>query len=122
MASLGMFFNFLWAMALVVGLAYLAARILKKIGFGRTSPSHYLQQIDYLPLGPKRGVAIMQIVDRTVCLGVTDTAITVLMELDPEAVKTQAATSPPVSAPEIRLSQFAEELWRHLRKDGGQST
>ncbi len=120
MGSVGLFLNFLWAMLLVVGLAYVAARMLKKIGIGKTSPSHYLEQIDYLPLGPKRGIAIVQVVDKTVAVGVTDSQITVLLELDPKAVTERAASTPGLGSREpVTLSQFAEEMRKRLFRNGG---
>ncbi len=110
MGSVGLFLNFLWAMLLVVALAYVAARMLKKIGIGKTSPSHYLEQIDYLPLGPKRGIAIVQIVDKTVCIGVTDTQISLLMELDPHVITERAQETASFGHQPATLSQFAEEM------------
>ncbi|MCY0899153.1 MAG: flagellar biosynthetic protein FliO [Firmicutes bacterium] len=119
MASVGLFLNFVWAMLLVVGLAYVAVRLLKRMGFGRTSPSRYLNQIDYLPLGPKRGIALVQVVDRTLALGVTDEQISVLLEVSPEAMAERAAGSwladdagPP------SVSQFAEEILRRIKREG----
>ncbi|MCY0878390.1 MAG: flagellar biosynthetic protein FliO [Firmicutes bacterium] len=121
MASVGLFLNFVWAMLLVVALAYVAVRLLKRIGFGRTSPSRYLSQIDYLPLGPKRGIALVQVVDRTVALGVTDEGISLLLEISPEAMAeraTSAWTEPSVAAP--TMSQFAEEIFRRLKGEDGE--
>lgn len=120
MPSVGLFLNFLWAMLLVLGLAYVAARMLKKIGFGKSSPSRFLNQIDYLPLGPKRGVALVQVADKTVALGVTDQSISLIMEISPEALA-ERATLPldGVNGPPS-LSQFAEEMMRRLKRDGRQ--
>lgn len=116
MGSLGLILRFLWAMALVLGLAYVAARMLKRIGFGRVSPSRYLNQIDYLPLGPKRGVALVQIVDRTVALGVTDQSISLLMEID-QAVMAHRALETETVPPDT-LSAFRDEVIKRLRRDG----
>ncbi len=119
MGSAGLFLNFLWAMLVVLGLAYVAARMLKKIGIGKTSPSHYLEQIDYLALGPKRGIAIVQVVDKTVAVGVTDNQITVLLELDPKAVTERATNTPGLGRDPLTLSQFAEEMRKRLFRNGG---
>lgn len=119
MGSVGLFLNFLWAMLLVVALAYVAARMLKKIGIGKTSASHYLEQIDYLPLGPKRGIAIVQVVDKTVCLGITDERITLLMELDSTAVTQKAREASPLGHEAATLSQFAEEMRKRFFPSGG---
>ncbi|AEJ40543.1 hypothetical protein TPY_2383 [Sulfobacillus acidophilus TPY] len=115
--GIGIFFRFLWAMVLVVGLAYGAARMLKKIGFGRTSPSRYLTQIDYLPLGPKRGVALVQIVDRTVALGVTDESVSLLMDIDPQAMAERAPMTLEAADGGVSFSQFTEELVKRLRRE-----
>lgn len=91
---------------------------MRRIGFGRHSPSHYIQQLDFLALGPKRGVALLQVVDKTLCVGVTDSHIDLLCELDPETVKAGA----PAWENETTITsgrQFAEEVWQRLsrRKD-----
>lgn len=119
MGSAGLFLNFLWAMLLVVALAYVAARMLKKIGIGKTSAAHYLEQIDYLPLGPKRGIAIVQVVDKTVCLGVTDQSITLLMELDSTSVTQKARETGALSHEPVTLSQFADEMRKRFFPSGG---
>lgn len=118
MGSASLLFRFFWAMLLVVALAYVAARMLKKIGLGRTSPSRYLNQIDYLPLGPKRGVALVQIVDRTVALGVTDQGVSLLMEVNPEAMGERAASIQQQTGGAPSISQFAEEMMKRFRRDG----
>lgn len=99
-------------MALVVALAYFAARLLKKVGWGRMSQAQYLQQIDYLPLGPKRGIALVQIADKTVALGITDQHISLLLEVNEKALTHQAKGAHAMA--ENGLSQFAEELWRKI--------
>lgn len=117
MTGVGLFFNFLFAMTIVLSLTYVAARMLKKIGFGRTSPSRYLEQIDYLALGPKRGIALVQIVDRTVALGVTDNQISLLLELDPARVAERAPGPEAVSFYENpKISQFKNELLKRFRR------
>ena len=118
-SSVGLFLRFLWAMLLVLALAYVAARMLKKIGFGKTSASRYLNQIDYLSLGPKRGIALVQVVDRTVALGVTDQSISLLMEIAPEAMAERATAPLEGGGPTPpTLSQFAEEMMKRLKRDG----
>lgn len=120
MSSVGLFLRFLWAMLLVLALAYVAVRMLKKIGFGKSSPSRYINQIDYLSMGPKRGIALVQVVDRTVVLGVTDNGISLLMEVEPGAMAERAsAVADPMASPPS-ISQFAEEMIKRLRRDGKQ--
>jgi flagellar protein FliO/FliZ len=104
-------------MALVLALAWVAARTLKRIGFGKASPSRFLNQIDYLSLGPKRGVALVQVVDKTVALGVTDQSVTFLMEIKPEAMAERATEGIDNIVAPASLSQFAEEMIRRLKRD-----
>ncbi len=118
MGSVTLIVRFILAMLFVVALAFVAARMLKRIGFGKSSPSRYLNQIDYLPMGPKRGVALVQVVDKTVALGITDQTVTFLMEVTPEAMAERASDileGPSGSPPS--LSQFADEMLKRLRKD-----
>lgn len=117
MGSVKLLLNFVWAMLLVVALAYVAARMLKRIGFGKSSPSRYLNQIDYLPLGPKRGIALVQVVDKTVALGVTDQAVTLLMEVKPEAMAERASDVIDGLGQPASLTQFADEMIKRLRRD-----
>ncbi len=117
MGSVGVLLRFLFAMLLVVALAYVAARTLKRIGYGKSSPSRYLNQIDYLPLGPKRGIALVQVVDRTVALGVTDQSVSLLMEVKAEAMAERAADAIDGMDASPSLSQFAEEIVKRWKRD-----
>lgn len=125
-STAAIFFNFLWALLLVVGLAYGAARLLKRAGIGVHSPSRYIQQVDFLPMGPKRGIAIVQVVDKTLCVGVTDARIELLCELDPEALTRYGESLPTPTVGSFGPltpggKRFAEEVWRRLRQRGGPS-
>lgn len=111
--TVSLLLNFMWALLLVVALAYGAARLLKRVGFGKQSPSHYIQQLDYLALGPKRGIAIVQVVDKTLCLGVTDARIDLLCELDGEAITARAIDSARALA---SPPSFADEVLRRVRQ------
>jgi flagellar protein FliO/FliZ len=117
MGSVKLIANFVLAMLLVLALAYVAARMLRRIGFGKSSPSRYLNQIDYLPLGPKRGVALVQVVDKTVALGVTDQSVTLLMEVTPEAMAERASEIMDNAGQPASLSQFADEMMKRLKRD-----
>lgn len=118
LSSVGLVLNFVWAMLLVVALAYVAARMLKRIGLGKSSPSRYLNQIDYLPLGPKRGIALVQVVDRTVALGITDQSVSLLLEVTPEAMAERATEVIAGVGEAPSLSQFAEEMLKRWKRDG----
>ncbi len=113
----GIIFNFLWALLLVLALAYVAARLLKASGLGKKSPSQFIEQLDYLALGPKRGIAIIQVVDKTICVAVTDRGIELLCEVDSAALKERLGQLPPLGRPGAPgLGQFAEDVWQHLKR------
>lgn len=109
MSATAILFNFIWALLLVLALAYVAIRVMGRVGILRKSPARFLEQVDYLPLGPKRGIALIQVVDRTLAVGISEAGIHVLAEVDPDALKAMA----PPTAP----SGFAEELLSRLRRD-----
>lgn len=109
MSSTAILFNFIWALLLVLALAYVAIRLMGRVGILRKSPARFLEQVDYLPLGPKRGIALIQVVDRTLAVGVSEAGIHVLAEVDPEALKSLAKPEGPPA--------FYEELLSRLRRD-----
>ncbi len=112
MSATAILFNFIWALLLVLALAYVAIRVMGRVGILRKSPARFLEQVDYLPLGPKRGIALIQVVDRTLAVGISEAGIQVLTEVDAEALKSMA---PPAPVP-----GFAEELLSRLRRDRGE--
>jgi len=102
-------FNFIWALLLVLALAYFAIRVMGRVGILKKSPARFLEQVDYLPLGPKRGIALIQVVDRTLAVGISEAGLQVLTEVDADALKALAKPEGP--------SGFAEELWSRLRRE-----
>jgi flagellar protein FliO/FliZ len=108
-SSTAILFNFIWALLLVLALAYVAIRLMGRVGILRKSPARFLEQVDYLPLGPKRGIALIQVVDRTLAVGVSEAGIHLLTEVDPEALKSMAKPGAPPA--------FYEELLSRLRRD-----
>lgn len=108
-SSLGIFLNFVWALLLVLGLAYLALRVLGRVGILRKSPAKFLEQLDYLPLGPKRGIALIQVVDRTLAVGVSDAGVTLLAEISPDAIKASIRNTSSSGA------SFRDEFWKRIR-------
>jgi flagellar protein FliO/FliZ len=110
--SVGLFLNFVWALLLVLALAYAALRLLGRAGLLRKSPAKFMEQVDYLPLGPKRGIALVQVVDRTLALGISEAGIQVLGEVSAEALRERAESL-------TDSGGFGEELLRLLRRPGG---
>ncbi|CAB1128021.1 Flagellar protein (modular protein) [Candidatus Hydrogenisulfobacillus filiaventi] len=124
--SLPLLLNFLWAMALVVALAVVAVRLLKRLGWGRSSPGRHVEQLDYLALGPKRGIAVVQVFDKTLCLGITDNQVTLLteLELSPQVLAEVRNGGPVPVWSETRAPgvEFGAEILRQLRKGAGHGT
>lgn len=114
-SSLGIFLNFVWALLLVLGLAYVALRVLARVGILRKSPAKFLEQLDYLPLGPKRGIALIQVVDRTLAVGVSDAGVTLLAEISPDAIKASIRNSPTGLTGLSGVTGFREEFWKRIR-------
>ena len=114
-SSLGIFLNFVWALLLVLGLAYVALRVLARVGILRKSPAKFLEQLDYLPLGPKRGIALIQVVDRTLAVGVSDAGVTLLAEISPDAIKASIRNSPTGLTGLSSVTGFREEFWKRIR-------
>lgn len=113
--------NFVWALLLVLALAYVAARLLKATGIGKKSPSQFIEQLDYLALGPKRGIAILQVVDKTLCVAISEHGIELLCELDGSAFAERLESLPSLQRGAAPLGQFAEELWQHLKNPKARS-
>jgi flagellar protein FliO/FliZ len=107
--SLGVLLNFVWALLLVLVLAYVAVRVVGRSGLLKRSPARFMEQVDYLPLGPKRGIAIVQVVDKTVALGISEAGIQLLQEVSADAIRARASSIE--SAP-----AFGDELMRLLRR------
>lgn len=107
--SFSVLLNFVWALLLVLALAYVALRLVGRAGLLKKSPARFMEQVDYLPLGPKRGIAIVQVVDKMVAIGISEAGIQVLQEVSAEALRARAETQ---AAPPA----FGEELLRLIRR------
>ncbi|MBX5465630.1 MAG: flagellar biosynthetic protein FliO [Clostridia bacterium] len=96
----------LLAFLAVVALAYFASLGVGRLGAGAGGP---LRIVGQLPLGPRRGLALVRMGDELLLLGVTDRQVTLLERVDePERV---ARLDPPGGGGGQR---FAELLGRRL--------
>lgn len=82
-AEIGM--DLLLKLAIVVGLIYAAAFVLKRLGFTGNGPrigSRRIRVIESHSLGPQRAISIVEVGDRQFLVGTTAQQIQVLAELD----------------------------------------
>jgi len=94
------------SLAFVCLLAYVALRWFSRRGAGRSEgPVRILARC---PLEPRRAVYLLQVAGRCFLVGVGDGPMSLLAEIDPTAVKTEAG----VGAPAQSGLRFAEVLSR----------
>lgn len=85
-----------------------------------------MEQLDYLPLGPRRGLAIIQVLDKTLVVSVSDQRIELLVELEGDGARIAAeGFGPgPRSPAAPTLPQLARTLirqWSRSRSGSGPS-
>ena len=94
------------SLAVVFGLMMIAGRVLRRRGLGSAKGATATSRIDVLArqgLGRSSSVQLVRVGGRTLVLGVTDSAVSVLAEADPLLLEAELALSPtsataPVSA------------------------
>lgn len=82
------------SLAVVLGLMLIAAKVLRKRGLGRTSGSTATSRIEVLArqgLGRSSSVQLVRVGGRTLVLGVTENAVSVLSEADPLLLEAELA-------------------------------
>jgi flagellar protein FliO/FliZ len=82
------------SLAVVFGLMWVAARILRKRGLGNTKGATATSRIEVLArqgLGRTSSVQLVRVGGRTLVLGVTDTQVSVLGEADPLLLEAELA-------------------------------
>lgn len=89
------------SLGIVLFLMYLVARVMRNRGIsgvGRVSARRdLLQVVARQPLTRTASVAVIHAADRALVLGVTDTGVTVLAELDPSALEPDDTEGMPVT-------------------------
>ena len=88
-------------LGIVVALAYASLALLKRYTVGAARPTSLLQVLDSTTLAPNRSVYVVRVGEKRLVLGVTQTQISTLAELEPEAPAT-AAPELPALAPNGR--------------------
>jgi len=80
-SSFALFFKMVFALSLVLVIAYVAIRLLKR--GSRISPSDdpFLRHVSHLPLSASRSVDVVTILDHAYILGVSDNAVNLVGEI-----------------------------------------
>jgi len=103
------------ALLLTVGIMLLLAIWLRKLGLSRAGlrQGTLISIIDTKMIAPKKYVAVVQVADKTLALGITDQQITMLTRLETSAIQTQESPSdrPPQTS-------FASLLGKVVKRDG----
>ncbi|MDR3563792.1 MAG: flagellar biosynthetic protein FliO [Negativicutes bacterium] len=108
-STIAYLFSLLFTFVVVIGLAYVTSRFLGQ-RLGKSAVVGENKVIFNLPLGPNRGVYIVEIAGRFLVLGVTDHNINVLQEIsDPAEVEKLQNMNTALPA-----TQFDAVLQRHL--------
>ncbi len=80
-STLGLFFKMVFALFVVVALAYLALRILKRTTKLSNSDDPFLRHVSHLSLSSNRSVDVVTILDHAYILGVSDNAVNLVGEI-----------------------------------------
>jgi flagellar biosynthetic protein FliO len=83
------------ALVVVCALAYLALRLLRRIGSARRG-SEALRVIEQCPLGPRQSLFLVEAAGRVFLLGSTDGGVTRLAEIDPSSLEPSGGGGAPV--------------------------
>lgn len=95
----------------VIAAILLCAWLAKRAGLLHRSGGRLLTQVSHLPLGPRASVAVVQIEQTWLVLGVTAGQISLLHTLP-------ASEPPPEGAPVMPASAFAGQLANMLKRRG----
>ena len=80
-SSVGLFFKMVFALLIVIALAYLAMRILKRSTKLSNSDDPFLRHVSHLSLSASRSVDVVTILDHAYILGVSDNAVNLVGEI-----------------------------------------
>jgi len=80
-STFGLFVKMVFALALVLGIAYFALRILKRGSKLSNSDDPFLRHVSHLALSASRSVDVVTILDHAYILGVSDNAVNLVGEI-----------------------------------------
>ena len=101
------------SLAVVFGLMWVAARVLRKRGLGSSKGSTATSRIEVLArqgLGRTSSVQVVRVGGRTLVLGVTDAQVSVLAEADPLLLEAELALAALPAAP-VQRSEAKPGSW-----------
>ena len=96
-------FTFIWAHVLVLAQAYPIVRVVGEVGSFSRRPARFLDQVDHLPLGPKRGITLICLLDPVLAVVITEAATRVKADVNGEVL----LAAPPRCSPASRTSDGA---------------
>lgn len=108
-------FKIILILSFLAGLMYLTLFFLKKYFYqtdGKKSRFAKINVVSVQMIMPKKFIAIVQVQDRTLALGITDHAVNVLCELD--EISTDAANLTPQTDSAAFPSTFFEQFKKNL--------
>lgn len=79
-----LFLKMVISLAVVLGLAYLAVRFLKRGAKISSSDDPFLRHVSHLPLSSNRSVDVVTILDHAYILGVSDNAVNLIGQIEDE--------------------------------------
>ena len=90
-STLMLFVRLIMSLAVVIGLMWIAANVLRKRGFagsagGRRAPGTQVELVARKPLGRNASIAVVRIGERSIVVGVTDHQVTNLGEVELDAI------------------------------------
>ena len=80
-STIGLFFKMVFALALVIGIAYIALKVLRRSSKLSNSDDPFLRHVAHLALSPSRSVDVVTILDHAYILGVSDNNVNLVGEL-----------------------------------------
>ncbi|MCR4822269.1 MAG: flagellar biosynthetic protein FliO [Treponema sp.] len=81
-STIGLFFKMVFTLLIVLLLAYLALRLLKRGGKLSDSEDPFLRHVSHLSLSASRSVDVVTILDHAYILGVSDNAVNLIGQID----------------------------------------
>ena len=81
-SSVGLFFRMVFALLIVLGIAYLAIRVLKRGTKLSNSDDPFLRHVSHLSLSASRSVDVVTILDHAYILGVSDNAVNLIGQIE----------------------------------------
>lgn len=82
-----LFFRIILSLLLIVAVIYVILKIINQQQRLRDNQRRWVKILDYQPLGPNRGLYLIEIYDVPCIMAVTDGQIRVLKEIDPNTKK-----------------------------------